>query len=71
SLTLRVSFGFRTLLSWSTGAEREKRDIKTDALRRDIDTVSNRIAIQGRLSACPELATGSPWPHLGKRPSIA
>ena len=31
SLTLRVSFGFPTLLSWSTGAEREKRNIKTHA----------------------------------------
>ena len=27
SLTLRVSFSFPTLLSWSTGANREKRNI--------------------------------------------
>ena len=32
SLTLRVSFDFPTLLSWSTEAEREKRNIKTNAM---------------------------------------
>ena len=31
SLTLRVSLGFATLLAWSTRANREDRNIKTDA----------------------------------------
>ncbi|MCA9104784.1 MAG: hypothetical protein KDA83_05130, partial [Planctomycetales bacterium] len=31
SLTLRVSFGLRTLSAWSTWAKREKRDVKAHA----------------------------------------
>ena len=31
SLTLRVSFGFATLLAWSTRAKRENRNIKNHA----------------------------------------